>query len=170
MTTESAAAVGSLKGGGCPANPPKAEARPRRYKQWRLGPYSGVGATAGLDGRSCEYRYYKKCRDELVAYLGGNLSAVQRELIEQASWLKVRIGMMNRRLAEDGGKHFTTNDSGQYLAWANSLSRIVVLPDLTRGKGGKHPRYLRSRTALEAPYNAPGNGQKTVADLVDDNP
>jgi hypothetical protein len=77
-------------------------------------------------------------------------------------------GRQDRRLAEDGGKRFTNNDSSQYVAWVGGLSRLLTLLDLTRGKGGKQPRFLRSRTALEALYSSPGSEHKTVADLVGD--
>jgi hypothetical protein len=149
--------------------PPAARPKKTRRRPHRLGPYSSVGALAGLDGRTWEYLYVKKCRRELEEHIGGAPTMVQRQLIERASWLMLRLSMMDRRLAEDGGK-FTSNDSTQYMAWSNGLSRTLILLDLTRGKGGKHPRFLRSRTALEALYSTPGSEQKTVADLVGDNP
>jgi hypothetical protein len=125
-----------------------------------------VGAICALKGRSKEWRYLKKCREELTAHVGGAPSTVQEKLIERASWLMLRLSMMDRRLAEDGGRKFTRNDSTQYLAWSNGLSRTLILLEMTRGKGGKLPRFLRSRTALEALYSTPGSEQKTVADLV----
>jgi hypothetical protein len=125
-----------------------------------------MGALAGLDGRTWEYLYVKKCRRELEEHIGGAPTMVQRQLIERASWLMLRLSMMDRRLAEDGGKHFTNNDGTQYVAWSSGLSRILVLLDISRGKGGKHPRFLRNRTALEALYSAPGDEQKTIADVV----
>jgi hypothetical protein len=127
-----------------------------------------MGALAALDGRTWEYLYVKKCRRELEEHIGATPTMVQRQLIERASWLMLRLSMMDRRLAEDGGKLLTANDSTQYMAWSNGLSRTLVLLDLTRGKGGKQPRFIRSRTALEALYSTPGDEQKTVADLVGD--
>jgi hypothetical protein len=115
-------------------------------------------------------RYLKTCRVELVAHIGGNPTVIQRQLIERAAMLMLRLRMMDRRLAEDGGRKFTRNDSTQYLAWSNGLSRTLVLLDLTRGKGGMRPRFLHSRTALEALYSTPCSEQKTVADLVGDDP
>jgi hypothetical protein len=84
--------------------------------------------------------------------------------------LMLRLRMMDRRLAEDGGKHFTRNDSTQYLAWSNGLSRTLVLLDMTRGKGGKTPRFLRSRGALEALYGTASSNDQTIADLVVSSP
>jgi hypothetical protein len=62
-----------------------------------------TGAIAALDGRSVEYRYYKKCRDDFLSHVGGEPTAIQRELVEQAAWLKVRLAVVNRRLAENDG-------------------------------------------------------------------
>jgi hypothetical protein len=129
-----------------------------------------VGAICALKGRSKEWRYLKKCRRELEEHIGGNPTTVQRKLIERASWLMLRLSMMDRRLAEDGGKRFTRNDSTQYLAWSNGLSRTLVLLDLTRGKGGTRPRFLRSRGALEALYGAASGNDQTIADLVVSSP
>ena len=151
--------------GAPPARPKKTRRRPHR-----LGPYSSVGALAGLDGRTWEYLYVKKCRRELEEHIGGEPTTVQRKLIERASWLMLRLSMMDRRLAEDGGKRFTRNDSTQYLAWSNGLSRTLVLLDLTRGKGGTRPRFLRSRGALEALYGAASGNNQTIADLVVSSP
>ena len=146
---------------------PREPKPPRPKRPWRkIGPYSTVGAICALNGRSREWRFLKQCRRELEEHIGGAPTMVQQKLIERASWLMLRLSMMDRRLVEDGGKHFTNNDGTQYLAWSSGLSRILVLLDITRGKGGKVPRFLRSRTALEALYSTPGSEQKTVADLV----
>ena len=150
--------------------PPAARPKKCRRRPHRLGPYSSVGALAGLDGRTWEYLYVKKCRHELEEHIGGEPTIVQRKLIERASWLMLRLSMMDRRLAEDGGKRFTRNDSTQYLAWSNGLSRTLVLLDLTRGKGGTRPRFLRSRGALEALYGAASGNDRTIADLVVSSP
>ena len=150
--------------------PPAARPKKTRRRPHRLGPYSSVGALAGLDGRTWEYLYVKKCRRELEEHIGGEPTTVQRKLIERASWLMLRLSMMDRRLAEDGGKRFTRNDSTQYLAWSNGLSRTLVLLDLTRGKGGTRPRFLRSRGALEALYGAASGNDRTIADLVVSSP
>src|SRR6516164_8438723 len=150
--------------------PPAARPKKTRRRPHRLGPYSSVGALAGLDGRTWEYLYVKKCRRELEEHIGGEPTTVQRKLIERASWLMLRLSMMDRRLAEDGGRKFTRNDSTQYLAWSNGLSRTLVLLDLTRGKGGTRPRFLRSRGALEALYGAASGNDRTIADLVGSSP
>jgi hypothetical protein len=152
MVTESAVVVGSLKDAG--------RSRPR------LGPYSTAGPVAALDGRSCEYRYYKTCRDAFLAYIGTPPTVVQRELIEQAAWLKVRIGMMNKRLAEDGGVRAATDGSDS--AWINALSRILMLLDFTCGTGGELAAAEARHAAFEALHSTPRGGQEIVAGVAGD--
>jgi hypothetical protein len=130
-----------------------------RCRPSRLGPYSGVGAIAALDGRSCEYRYYKKCRDELLSYVGGEPTAIQRELAEQAAWCKLRIGMLNKRMVEDVGAVVADGSDSQ---WVTALSRILVLLDFTRGQGGELAGTEARLAAFEALHNAPRGGSETM--------
>ena len=154
-----------------PRPEPREPKPPGPKRRWhKAGPYSSDGAIAGLDRRQREMRYLKTCRVELVAHVGGNPTVIQRQLIERAAMLMLRLRMMDRRLAEDGGRKFTRNDSTQYLAWSNGLSRTLVLLDLTRGKGGTRPRFLRSRGALEALYGTASSNDQTIADLVVSSP
>jgi hypothetical protein len=85
----------------------------------------------------------------------------------------LRVRMMDRRLMEDGGSAFTGNDSTQFCAWSNALSRTLVLLDLTvtggKGKRGK-PRFLSNRSSVEALRAAMSEGGATVADLIRDGP
>jgi hypothetical protein len=139
---------------------------------WRqIGPYSSEGALAGLDARSREWRYLKQRRAELIAHVGGSPSAIQLQLIERCAILMLRCRMMDRRLMEDGGSRFTGNDSTQFCAWSNALSRTLVLLDLTvtggKGKRGK-PRFLSSRSSIEILRAAVNEGGATVADLIGD--
>jgi hypothetical protein len=106
----------------------------------------------------------------LIAHVGGTPNLVQRQLIERAAILMLRVRMMDRRLLENDGSAFTNNDSTQFCAWSNSLSRTLVLLDLTvtggRGKGAK-PRFLRNRLSVQA-LRAVNEGGATVADLIGD--
>jgi hypothetical protein len=138
MAIRIAAVVESVKGAG-------------RSRPSRLGPYSRAGAIAGLDGRSCAYRYYKKCRDDFLSYVGGEPTAIQRELVEQAAWMKVRIGMLNKRLAEDSGARLVPADSD--LAYINVLGRLLMYLDFTRGHGD-HSGDLAAAEARIAVYES----------------
>ncbi|WP_428488628.1 hypothetical protein [Rhodopila sp.] len=62
---------------------------------------------------------------ELVAHCGGNPSATQLSLIEQACQLKLRLSVMDRAFAERGGEQ-TELDSRTYLAWSNSFTRTLA--------------------------------------------
>jgi hypothetical protein len=59
----------------------------------------------------------------LTAHAGGEPSATQRALIEQAVQIKLRLAVMDRKFAETGAQ--TEHDGRQYLAWANSLARLL---------------------------------------------
>jgi hypothetical protein len=116
-------------------------------------------------------RFLKTYRAELVAHVGGSPSAIQLQLIERAAILALRCRMMDRRIVEDSGQRFTSNDHAQFCAFSNSLSRTLVLLDLTvtggLGKGAK-PRFLRNRSSVEALRAAMAEGGATIADLVGD--
>jgi hypothetical protein len=146
----------------------------RRKHPWRKpGPYSTDGAIAKLDRRFKEMRFLKTYRAELIAHVGGNPSTIQLQLIERCAILMLRLRMMDRRLMEDDGSAFTGNDSTQFCAWSNALSRTLVLLDLTvtggKGKGAK-PRFLRNKASVEALRTAICEGGATVADLIGDGP
>jgi hypothetical protein len=146
----------------------------RRKHPWRKpGPYSTDGTIAKLDRRFKEMRYLQRCRDELTAHVGGAPTLIQRQLIERAAILMFRVRMMDRRLLEDGGSAFTNNDQAQFCAFSNSLSRTLVLLDLTvtggKGKRGQ-PRFLRNKASVEALRAAMSEGGATVADLIGDSP
>jgi hypothetical protein len=138
---------------------------------WRqVGPYSSEGALAGVDARSREWRYLQKRRADLVAHVGGSPSAIQLQLIERCAILMLRCRMLDRRMMENA---LTGNDSTQFCAWSNALSRTLVLLDLTvRGGKGKRgqPRFLRNKSSIEILRTAMSEGGATVADLIGDGP
>ena len=61
-------------------------------------------------------------RKALVAHVGGKPSAVQRALIERASVLTLQVSLMDAKQANGG---LTERDGRQYLAWVNTLSRLM---------------------------------------------
>jgi hypothetical protein len=94
----------------------RASARP-------IAPYSRRATLAKLDQRTREARLLREARAELVRHVGGNPSAVQLALIDQAAQLRLRLACMDRKFAEDGT--FTEHDSRTYLAWSNSYTRAL---------------------------------------------
>lgn len=65
----------------------------------------------------------RKIQRDLIAHVGGEPSAAQRILIEQAAQLRLHIALMDKRTAE--GRELSERDARQYLAWANSLSKLL---------------------------------------------
>ena len=89
-----------------------------------IGLYSKPHVLAKLDRRTREARHLESVRAELTAHLGGNPSATQRQLIERAAWLSLRVAMLDAAMAETGT--MTEHDSRTYLAWSNSLARALA--------------------------------------------
>ena len=89
----------------------------------RIGPHSRPSVLAKLDQRTRAARLLRETRAELIEHLGGRPSVVQVRLIERAAWLSLRLAQLDQRIAEGG---FTEHDSGVYLAWSNSLARLLA--------------------------------------------
>lgn len=92
----------------------------------QIRPYSGPDKLAVIDGRTREARLLRETRAALIAHVGGKPSATQAALIERATWLSLRVAQLDARIAEGGGA-FTEHDSRTYLAWSNTLGRIMAL-------------------------------------------
>lgn len=89
----------------------------------QLGPYSRPATLVKRDGRTKEARLARETRAGLIRHVGGKPSAVQSALIEQAVQITLRIASMDKKFAETGTQ--TEHDSRVYLAWSNSLSRLL---------------------------------------------
>lgn len=90
----------------------------------KLGVYSKEIVLARPDGRTREARLLKQMRAALVAHLGGEgrLTPPRRALVERAAMLQLRLAILDAKIL-DGG--FTDHDSRAYLAWNNSLARLL---------------------------------------------
>jgi len=93
----------------------------RAAKRRRLP--ENLRATVKLDGRTVAAKMLAAFRAELVAHVGGKPSAVQSALIEQAAQIKLRLFAMDANFAERGEQ--SAHDAKQYLAWANSMTRLI---------------------------------------------
>jgi hypothetical protein len=89
----------------------------------KVGPQSTSTRLAKLDGRTTLAKRAKQRREELIQHVGGNPSATQKALIEQAVMLQMRIDMMDSATIEGGAMN--SGDDRRYLAWANSLARLM---------------------------------------------
>lgn len=90
----------------------------------KLGARSPATRIAKLDGRTQLAKRAKKLRADLIQHVGGNPSAVQLTLIEQAVGLQTRCDMLDSKTFNDGIE-LGDGDQRRYLAWANSLQRLM---------------------------------------------
>ena len=75
------------------------------------------------DGRTKEAKLLAAVRRDLVAHVGGRPSATQAAIIEQICQIRLRLNAMDNSFAETG--MLSEHDGRQYLAWANSSSRML---------------------------------------------
>lgn len=100
-----------------------------------IGPQSRPERLSKLDGRTKLAKLERKTRADLIQHVGGNPSATQMMLIEQASMLQMRINLMDRKTID--GVEMTDHDVRHYLAWCNSLARLLRQLGL---KGAPQPK------------------------------
>jgi hypothetical protein len=75
------------------------------------------------NGRSREAKLYRAFRDELLRHVGGKPTTAQTILIHRLSWIQTHMARMDERsMANDGLSDWA---SRQYLAWANTVSRML---------------------------------------------
>ncbi len=72
---------------------------------------------------SREGRLFRALRAELVQHVGGKPNAVQRALIDRIAMLQTHLARMDERMFREG--KLSDHASRQYLAWANSASRML---------------------------------------------
>jgi hypothetical protein len=92
----------------------------------RAGPYSRTDLPT-FNGRTREGAFLRGVRAELVKYVGGHPTPTQTALIEAGAQLRLRIAMMDRKVATEGTQ--TEHDSKTYLAWIGSLGRTMTRLD-----------------------------------------
>src|SRR3984885_12043275 len=89
----------------------------------KIGPHSRPDKLQIVDGRLAEGRLMARVRAELTQHLGGKPTAPQRILIDRAAALSLRLHLMDRESARSG--EMTERNGRQYLAWSNSLTRVL---------------------------------------------
>jgi hypothetical protein len=97
-------------------------------KTRRLLPNSRRHRLGNLDRRTHESKLFEAFRAELVEHVGGHPNVVQSAIIERAAWVRLQCAMMDGKLALG---RFTEQDSNVYLAWANTLARLLSRLGLT---------------------------------------
>ncbi|MGI4951185.1 MAG: hypothetical protein ACRYGM_05220 [Janthinobacterium lividum] len=87
-------------------------------------------------------------RAEMVAHLGGKPSATQLVLVDEAAWIRLHLAQLKAKTA--AGHQMTEHDSRHYMAWSNSLSRLMRQLGL-QGKAERAPslgEYVAQRSAM----------------------
>jgi hypothetical protein len=90
----------------------------------KIGPRSGEDRLLMLDGRTREAQLLAETRRDLLRHVGERPNAVQARLIERAAMLTLYVAMFDLKAAEAGG--LSERDSRQYLAYSNSLTRMLA--------------------------------------------
>jgi hypothetical protein len=98
-------------------------ASPATEKVRQIGPYSKPHMLAKLDRRGRTAQLMERVRAELVAHVG-EPSATQSALIDRASILTIYVAQFDAKALEAGG--LSERDARQYLAYSNSLSRVLA--------------------------------------------
>jgi hypothetical protein len=93
-------------------------------------------------------------RAELTQHVGGQPSAVERQLIERAVRLGFQLELMDAKLAR--GDEFTEHDHRVYLAWSNSLGRTLRLLGLKPAGAGRSAASLNAQIGALRRNPAPG--------------
>jgi hypothetical protein len=114
----------------------------------RIGPHSRPDKLQIVDGRLAEGRLMARVRAELTQHLGGSPSATQRILIDRAAALSLRIHLMDRESARSG--EMSERNGRQYLAWSNSLTRVLRQIGLAAAPAPKDSRPFWERMPAHA--------------------
>ena len=97
----------------------KAAARKQSYARSRTG--NGKCLLAGVDQRSLAYREYQDMVADLTSHMGGEPTAVQQAIVEEAAGLIVWCRQARTALLK--GEEFNV---ATYTTGVNSLRRLLV--------------------------------------------
>src|SRR4051794_33140672 len=97
----------------------------KHYKTKQLSPSCRVPVMYRLDLRTVEGRTISAIRARLVEYVGGNPNPKQILLIERVAWISLRIALKEQKLMAHGEDALTTHDNNYYLAWSNTLNKLL---------------------------------------------
>jgi hypothetical protein len=108
--------------------------QPNQYSD-HLGPYSRVHRLAKVDLRTSEGLIVNRLRNDLIKYIGGAPSVLQRVIIERCVWLQLRVALLDKKIA--AGHAFTEVDSNCYISWSNALVRTMARLGFEPKRNGK---------------------------------
>ena len=87
----------------------------------RLLPGCRLTTAGSIDGRTKEAALLRRVRADLTAHVGGGPTASQAVLIERAAVLSLQLARLDISLAAGAPV-----DEERYLAWSNSLGRVIA--------------------------------------------
>lgn len=160
-------------------SPLKRSARAAKSPANRSRVGNGKALMAGADLRSADYREFRDIVSDLVAHLGGDPSATQSAIIEEAAGLvywcrRARLALVNgaefdigsystatnalRRLLTDLGLHRVakdiTPDLQRYLASKPDAKSAAVTQDSPAAAGGSDAALDAAERTSDAPIEA----------------
>lgn len=112
-----------------------------------IGPHSRPGKLAIIDGRRAEARRMKEIKAQLSEHVGGAPSVTQQMMIGRIAALMLRLELFDKEALS--GAPQTERDQRAYLAWSNTVSRMLR----QLGVQGQQPKaktlqdHLRDRGA-----------------------
>jgi hypothetical protein len=101
----------------------------------KVKPYVRRIVIGRIDGRTQMAKLARELRRELLGECSVRPTVIERAMIDQIIQLKLRIAAMDQRFIETGAK--TDHDSRTYLAWSNSLVRLLRDLAAAKPKGRK---------------------------------
>jgi hypothetical protein len=132
-----------------PKRPATATKKP--YARSRVG--NGKALLAGIDQRSLAYREYQDAVADLVTHMGGEPTAVELAIIEEAAGLIVWCRQARTALLKDDGEF----NVGTYTTGVNSLRRLLADIGQERRLRDITPD-LRTYAAMRAEKATAGSG------------
>jgi hypothetical protein len=103
----------------------------QRLPNQRRGQKRGI---VRVDARTREGRLLRDVRKTLLEHVGPDPTPVQKSLIERASWLELKLALLDAKIARHCDSEY---DSATYLSWVGHLRRLYQ----TLGIGRPAPKF-----------------------------
>lgn len=101
---------------------------------------------------------YRRVVRQLREHVGGKPSAAEELIIARIAWLQLHLAHIDERAMQDGG--LSPHATREYLAWANSLARMLAL--LGPPASAKPPTPAEALAAVHAAMMEADDGTETA--------